>query len=408
MPDPRLEKTWLLIQQARYSLAEQELRQFLAQDPNEATAHAYLSLCFTGQDQHEAAIQAAERAIVLTPDWSYPHYCLARSLYYGEHLQPAKAAISEALRLDPEQASYYSLQASIYFDCRCYDQTLRSAEAGLRCDPHHISCANMRALALLFLNQIQPAQNAIAATLAQDPENAMTHAIQGWVALHQGQHKTALHSFQEALRLNPNQEWARRGLVEALKARNAIYRVIMRYDLWRDRTKVHWGHVAALLFLPQLRAFFVLLVIVAWAIRRLALLSLRFDPFGRLILSDTELKATQWTAAIVIALAIGGCLSLLTQNLAWVVLFPGIAIVANWLQEERTRPKAWTEWVETGCFVVSAIGLLGLFATLLLPQSLQEPAAVLACVLVVAGLLLYILWLITQFIYGTIRNWFNR
>ena len=51
--------------------------------------------------------------------------------------------------------------------------------------------------------------------------------------------------FREALRLNPNMEWARQGILEALRARNPIYRVMLRYFLWmsRFRGKVQFGIV---------------------------------------------------------------------------------------------------------------------------------------------------------------------
>src|SRR3712207_8570466 len=35
----------------------------------------------------------------------------------------------------------------------------------------------------------------------------------------------ALQSFQEALRLSPEQEWAREGLIQALKARHRVYKL---------------------------------------------------------------------------------------------------------------------------------------------------------------------------------------
>src|SRR5204863_7764085 len=75
----------------------------------------------------------------------------------------------------------------------------------------------------------------IDATLAKNPENALTHANQGWTFLERGDPKKALHHFREALRLDPENEWARQGIVEALKARNIIYAVMLKYFLWMSR-----------------------------------------------------------------------------------------------------------------------------------------------------------------------------
>ncbi|MDB5311521.1 MAG: tetratricopeptide repeat protein [Gemmataceae bacterium] len=46
----------------------------------------------------------------------------------------------------------------------------------------------------------------------------------GWALLHARQPAEALTHFREALRLDPTNEWARDGLIEALKARYWVYR----------------------------------------------------------------------------------------------------------------------------------------------------------------------------------------
>ena len=53
--------------------------------------------------------------------------------------------------------------------------------------------------------------------------------------LHQAQPKAALEHFREALRLDPNLQYAQAGIVEALKARNPIYRWMLGYFLWMGR-----------------------------------------------------------------------------------------------------------------------------------------------------------------------------
>ena len=49
--------------------------------------------------------------------------------------------------------------------------------------------------------------------------------------MHAGDFRGALEHFREALRLNPSPEWARAGLVEALKARYPSA-ASLRYFLW--------------------------------------------------------------------------------------------------------------------------------------------------------------------------------
>ena len=66
-------------------------------------------------------------------------------------------------------------------------------------------------MALVRLGRRDEAGATLEAALARDPENAVTHANQGWARLHAGDFRGALEHFREALRLNPSLEWARAG-----------------------------------------------------------------------------------------------------------------------------------------------------------------------------------------------------
>ena len=61
----------------------------------------------------------------------------------------------------------------------------------------------------------------------------------------QGNPLKAMEHFREALRLDPEMEWARAGIVEAMKARNFVYRWMLAYFLWMARldSRVRWGLV---------------------------------------------------------------------------------------------------------------------------------------------------------------------
>ena len=56
---------------------------------------------------------------------------------------------------------------------------------------------------------------------------------------------------REALRIAPENEYARHGLVEALKARHLVYRMMLAYFLWMARlsSKARWAVVIGALVL---------------------------------------------------------------------------------------------------------------------------------------------------------------
>ena len=232
-------------------------------------------------------------------------------------LKDAEAAAREAIRLDPEDADYYALLASIRFQQQQWPDTLRYADAGLALDAGSITCANLRGMALVRLNRKEAAAETIQGTLARDPENAAAHANQGWALLHRGKPNEALVHFKEALRLKPDMEWARQGILEALRARNPVYRVMLNYFLWMSRLgqKARYGVLISLYILPRLLSayarshpalaplaavvfgVYLAFAFLTWTARPLFNVLLRVDPIGRYALSRRQIVSSNWVGS---------------------------------------------------------------------------------------------------------------
>ncbi len=249
-----LQRAQVLLEQSRVEQAVQEIRQALTLDPDDARAHALLALCLTDLNHREEATQEAQAAIHLAPDQFLPHYALAVVLHRRRLLREARAAIGEAIRIDPYSSSAFATLASIEVTAKRWSEAVAAAEKGLEHDPDDRECTNMRAIALVKLGRQGEAAAAIEAALARDPDDAVTHANLGWALLHEGEAKQALGHFREALRLEPELEWARAGIVEALKARNFLYRWMLKWFLWMSRfnTSVQIALVLGILVGQQL------------------------------------------------------------------------------------------------------------------------------------------------------------
>ena len=241
--------------------------------------------------------------------------------------------------------------------------------------------------------------------LARRPDDPLTHANQGWALLHAGQPRQALEHFREALRLNPDLDWAKAGIVEALKARNFLYRWMLAYFLWMARLnpQVRWGLVIGALvaqqilgktaaknpqlapyLLPVLYAYFAF-VLLSWLAYPLFNLLLRLDRFGRHALSADQVRGANVLAVcilatlgcLVAAVASGiGFLYLVTLFLALLAL-PASAIYvcdAGW-------PRQAMVAITLG--LLAAIGLVtvGALAEESLPAALQLPVVALLRIL---------------------------
>jgi Tfp pilus assembly protein PilF len=303
-----IEKALLLLQRSRYDLAEQELRRVLAQDPEDAQAHALLACSLAEQNKLPEAESSARDAIQLAPDHPYCHYIMGWIKLQKDDLPNARRAVEEALRLDPQSSDYHGLRALIYLRAQRWQEALDAANEGLRHDPTHQNCLNHRATALVKLNRPEEAQQTIGRALQENPENEHTHANLGWAYLHQGQHQKALEHFSEALRLDPNLDYARQGLVEALKARYFLYRWLLQFFLWMSRLSpgVRGGLIVgayvlvrvlrdvarqypgvAPLILPIV-SFYAIFVLLTWIIDPLFNLALRCNKYGRHALSSKQ------------------------------------------------------------------------------------------------------------------------
>lgn len=306
--NPLLNRANLLLDQSRFDLAETECRRALGDDPNDEWATALLALAQSGQKKHKEATTTAESAVALAPDWPFSHYVLASIFADRERLAEAEASVREAIRLDPDAAEYFALLAGIHIQRKHWREGLETAERGLMLDAEDVDCANYRAMCLVKLGRKTDADAAIASALSKQPENAATHATRGWTLLESGDHKKAMEHFREALRLEPDMEWARAGIVEAMKARRIVYRVMLKYFFFMSRLTrraqmaiivgavvlinvfddIVRGFPALKPFALPLALLYLAFVLMTWISQPLFNLILRLDRFGRLALSDEQ------------------------------------------------------------------------------------------------------------------------
>lgn len=401
--DAHFQRAMVLFDQSRHDLAEQELRQSLATDPNNPTPHAFLALCLSKREEFGGATFEARRAIELGPDGAFNHYTLASVLHDRDHLEDAADAVAEAIRLSPEDPDYHWLQGAIRYDRRDWEGALAAAEEGLRVDPEHVACNNLRATALVKLGRKLEAGLTIEAALARDPDNASTHANQGWTLLEKGDPAKAMEHFREALRIDPELEWARMGIVEALKARHLIYYVMLRYFLWMAKLshKAQWavivggvigynvlvrtaeGQPALRPFVLPIQVIYLGFVLMTWIADPLFNLVLRTNRFGRLALSREQVVASNWVGACVavVLAALGWYLWTWEEAALWTML-GGMALVIPVAALFKAAPGFPRVALAVYAIVMAQIGALTLVLFLLgtplyiLPALLYGVAAI--------------------------------
>lgn len=329
----RLARAALLYDHSRYEEAERELRGILAEAPRDAQAHALLAMCLAHQDKLDDAQSEIEQAIALEPAWAHAHYGRAAVLLQRRRFPEAEQSAREAVRLDPADADNYAQLAATLFAQDRWQESLAAAVEGLAHDAENAGCESYRTMALTKLGRQREAIAAVDQSLARNPESAMGHANKGWALLHEGQPKPALIHFREALRLDPTFDYARAGMVEALKAQNPVYRWMLAYFLWMSRLspRVRWVVILGGYFgsrvlrsaadrnpalspwiTPVLLAYLAF-VLLTWFSMPLFNLLLRVSRFGRHALSRDQRVAANWFALCLAAFVVGAIAAAITR-----------------------------------------------------------------------------------------------
>ncbi len=235
MPNPHVTRAEMLLNQSRPEMAEAELRRGLEADPDDGYVHALLGISRMQQNKMDEAKESLRESIRLAPEFYLPHYLMGAIHLDQGKLIDARRCADEALRLDPYQPSCHRLTAALLLQEDKREEAIQALDRGLALDPEDVDCLNMRAQVLTQMGRSQEAAGTIARTMRAAPENADAHATQGWALMHTNKPKEALKHFEEALRIEPGHAYARAGLVEALKARNIIYRLILGFFLMMAR-----------------------------------------------------------------------------------------------------------------------------------------------------------------------------
>lgn len=387
----------LLLEQSRYDLAEREFRRELAENPDNALAHAQVAVCLKNQKRIKDARRSAQEGIRLGPDLSYCHYVHAGIQAEAEDLDGAEASIREAIRIDPEFADYYAALSAFRHDRRRWQESLDAAEEGLKIDPEHVACANLRAMSLVKLGRKDEAAVTIDTALKRDPENAITHANRGWTLLQAGDREGALVHFREALRLDPNLEWARQGVLESLKAGNVVYRVVLQYFFWMARlsARAQFGIIFGGWILTKiLRAWaegnpsvaplvwpviglYIVFALLTWIADPVFNLFLRMNKFGRLVLSREQITATNWVGGCILLAVTGLGAGMYTKSIVW--LATGLCAAAMTVPISATfgcqRPKN-RKFLAAYSVGLAALAIAGI-GCMILVRSNANPA--LAC-----------------------------
>ena len=225
-----------LFQLGRHEEAAASFREAIANDADDAEAHAQLALCLAEIEGGEKdALGAIERAIGLEPECGCYHAWRAIILSQMDKGNEALAAARQAVALDPEEAFHHAAIAQAHVMCQQWVKAETAARKALAIDGDDGLAQNVLALALRLQGRLEENELAVDQLLAKDPEDELAHVNAGYSALQRNDHRKAEEHFREALRLDPSFDLAREGLLDSFRARSWFYRRYLRYCFFMQR-----------------------------------------------------------------------------------------------------------------------------------------------------------------------------
>jgi tetratricopeptide (TPR) repeat protein len=336
------ERAKLLYGQSRYEMSLKELQQALAESLENVEVYTLMALCLSALKKSSEAIDTAKKAISFAPDWDYPHSVLAHVLSDDNQIDAALLAIKEAIRLNPDYFDYFTKLSHLYCRQELWDEALTAATMGLQMNPESVDCLHNRGVALWKLGRFAEAKLCLNGSLALYPEHKYSYCNLGWIFLEEGKPSDfVLEYFQQALRIDPNFTYAHEGILAVLKAKNPIYRMMMPYRRWILHLGRYdfFGYITCLLFIGRLLfnicvkhpwvwlvtvPYFIFIILALFSEPLLNLL-LQLDPYGRLVISQTDKETSLFFNFVTLPLLILIILWVMTGNQ---VLLLGILIFA--------------------------------------------------------------------------------
>ncbi|OSY87631.1 hypothetical protein WH52_09305 [Tenacibaculum holothuriorum] len=295
---------------AKYNEAIKSFKSDLAENPHEFYAKYYLALCFYHINDFSNFEKTSNALIADYPDSDEIHFLYSFVYSSKDDYKNAIKHLNKAIQLNPYEAEYFGQQSINLLNLKKYEKALSSSNLGLQINPKNNTCLNTRTKALTKLNRKQEAFETLQNTLHENPEDYFTHANAGWTNLELGNYKTANKHFKEALKLDPNDDYARNGMVESIKAKNIIYRSFLKYAFWIQNkdSKFQWLFIIGIyigyrfiskvadgfgftFLLPIFAIIYLGLVLGSWLISPISNAILLFDSYGKYLLNREDKNA---------------------------------------------------------------------------------------------------------------------
>lgn len=282
----------ILIERDKLDMAMQRLHLALADFPDTAYLHLLMAEVHYRQEQYKEALRAVETSIGLDAENDHAFFKKAQIHMHLRDFRAAENAIAEALKITPDDPNYYGLKGHLCIMREQFKEAVEWAQKGLDLNPDHHYCNNIKSMAHNSMGESKSAYSHLEYMMERNPEDATTQSNMGFHFLRRGNIKHAKVHFAEALRIDPNFDYARHGMLEAVKAGNWSYRKFLQFSFFMERIgkRNRWaliiGLIVVIQFLKPLAPIYLFFVMWTWFSGPISEVFLIFDRYGKYLMDE--------------------------------------------------------------------------------------------------------------------------
>jgi len=230
----------ILKQRHRFEEAIAAFYEALGHRPNDPWALAEIAICQSHIPGGELmACDTMNEAISNDPQCAYFHGQKAWLLCRAGRPVEAGNFAQSCIDLEPGDPLGHTMMAMVECDKEAWVSAEHHAREALALNSDSPGPPNFLCQALYEQGKITEAAEIATSQLARSPENAYAHYNAGFTALAQGEQESAEGHFFESLRIDPQFEHARFGMLEAVRARSGLYRKFLKI-YFKLRSKNSW------------------------------------------------------------------------------------------------------------------------------------------------------------------------
>lgn len=175
----------------------------VAERPDDAQAHRWLSAAQQQDGQAEAALASIDRALALAPENADLHLARAGVLVGSRRPDEAQAALAQATGLDPNQFTAYLIQAQLALGRGDLDEAERLNRLAARVSPDHPQLAAVDGMVVLRRGDPNGALRIVSAAIETAPDDMQLRYTLGFVHMALGHWAFAEQAFRGVVEKTP-------------------------------------------------------------------------------------------------------------------------------------------------------------------------------------------------------------